>query len=106
MNAVEIRRSPTMKVVSCVIVFYVVFCVKKYMSSFQMCDRIADTDFVDPGFHISTHTKLGNVYSFYVSYDVQYEIPCSSCEGKGGVLVLMTGRLMPVACGRDRVFTQ
>ena len=45
-----IRRSPTMNVVSYVIVFYVVFCVKKYMSSFQMCDRIADTGFVDTGY--------------------------------------------------------
>ena len=58
-----------MNVVSNVIVFYVVFCAKKYMLSFlifQICDLIMNSGYV------STQSNVGNVYSYYVAYNVQY----------------------------------
>ena len=80
-----------MNVVSNVIVFYVVFFAKKYMSSFltfQICDRITNYGYVFQYFYyelwlcVSTQSNVGNVYSYYVAYDVQYlEYLCETLLG-------------------------
>ena len=62
-----IRRSPTMNVVSNVIVFYVVFCAKKYMSSFLTFQIYHYKLWLC----VSRQSNVGNVYSYYVAYDVQ-----------------------------------
>ena len=60
-NWIIIRRSPTMNVVSNVIVFYVVFCAKKYMSSFltfQICDIITFNIFITNYGYVFQHSPM------------------------------------------------
>ena len=39
--------------------------------TFQMCVLIANYGFGNYGFSISIQSNVGNVYSYYVAYDVQ-----------------------------------
>ena len=71
MSANGIRRSPTMNVVSNVIVFYVVFYAKKYMLSFLNLSLQIYHYELWLCTCVSRQSNVGNVYSYYVAYDVQ-----------------------------------